>query len=144
MSLNLCTFIITFHRMDLSLVWFIFFFLDRKIVKIIKNSWGKHFSLIYNERYNYILKETAAGYSLFATLSLALYLMKASINAKYFESWIIELIFFKNSQLSMLYLIRESLKKNYILLSQFWFWREFLNFWKWQWHKLIGMHHSIQ
>ena len=43
---------------------------------IIKNSWSKHFSLTYNEKYEFVLRGTWIGYQFFATLSLVIYLLK--------------------------------------------------------------------
>ena len=43
---------------------------------IMKNSWSKHFSLTYNEKYEFVLRGTWIGYQFFATLSLVIYLLK--------------------------------------------------------------------
>ena len=50
-----------------------------KIRKITKNSWVKHVSFSYNERYNYLIRMTWSGYSLFATIALGIALMKGML-----------------------------------------------------------------
>ena len=47
-----------------------------RIKKIRKNSWVKHLSFSYNERYNFLIRMTWAGYSFFATIALSIALMK--------------------------------------------------------------------
>ena len=47
-----------------------------RITKIRKNSWLKHLSFSYNERYNFLIRMTWAGYSFFATIALSIALMK--------------------------------------------------------------------
>ena len=46
--------------------------------KILKNSWSKHFSITYNEKYNYVFNVTWIGYNLFGTLALGIYLLKVT------------------------------------------------------------------
>ena len=43
---------------------------------IQKNSWTKHLSLTYNQRYNLMVRMTAAGYMFFATVALVITLVK--------------------------------------------------------------------
>ena len=52
---------------------------------IMKNSWSKHFSLTYNEKYEFVLRGTWIGYQFFATLSLVIYLLKVK-NVKIYNS----------------------------------------------------------
>ena len=44
--------------------------LKGKIFTIRKNSWTKHLSLSYNERYNLVLRMTGTGYTFFSTVAL--------------------------------------------------------------------------
>ena len=53
--------------------------LNGRIIKITKNSWVKHVSFSYNERYNYLIRMTWSGYSLFATIALGIALMKGML-----------------------------------------------------------------
>ena len=48
-------------------------------MKCYKNSWTKHFSLSSNERYNFVARQTWAGYSLFATIALAMSLLQGNL-----------------------------------------------------------------
>ncbi len=50
-----------------------------RITKITKNSWVKHLSFSYNERYNFLIRMTWVGYSFFATIALAIALMKGMV-----------------------------------------------------------------
>ena len=50
--------------------------LKDKILTVHKNSWRRHISANYNKRYNLVLKRTAAGYSLFATVALVITLFQ--------------------------------------------------------------------
>ena len=50
--------------------------LQGEIFTVHKNSWTKHLSLSYNERYNLVLRMTAAGYSFFATVALVITLLR--------------------------------------------------------------------
>ena len=50
-----------------------------RITKIRKNSWLKHLSFSYNERYNFLIRMTWAGYSFFATIALSIALMKGMV-----------------------------------------------------------------
>ena len=47
-----------------------------RVEKCDKNSWTKHFSLSFNERYNFVARMTWAGYSFFATVALAMSLLQ--------------------------------------------------------------------
>ena len=47
-----------------------------QIATIQKNSWTKHLSLSHNERYNFVLRMTASGYSFFATVALVITLFQ--------------------------------------------------------------------
>ena len=49
---------------------------DKKTIKIHKNSWTRHVSLTYNQRYNLVMRVTWAGYSFFATVALAMVLLQ--------------------------------------------------------------------
>ncbi len=68
--------------------------IDGKVRRILKNSWSKHLSLTYNEKYEYgedtiyfifshalsnfvVMRVTWTGYEFFGTLSLAVYLIQA-------------------------------------------------------------------
>ena len=70
-------------------------YLDGKLITILKNSWSKHLSLTYNEKYEYgkkpyfssnvlsvqtililVMRVTWNGYLFFGTLSLAIYLIQ--------------------------------------------------------------------
>ena len=53
--------------------------LNGRIIKITKNSWVKHFSFSYNERYNFLIRMTWVGYSFFATVALGIALMKGMV-----------------------------------------------------------------
>ena len=53
--------------------------LKGRITKITKNSWVKHLSFSYNERYNFLIRMTWAGYSFFATIALSIALMKGML-----------------------------------------------------------------
>ena len=53
--------------------------LNGRITKIRKNSWVKHLSFSYNERYNFLIRMTWAGYSFFATIALSIALMKGTV-----------------------------------------------------------------
>ena len=53
--------------------------LKGRITKITKNSWVKHLSFSYNERYNFLIRMTWAGYSFFATIALSIALMKGMV-----------------------------------------------------------------
>ena len=53
--------------------------LNGRIIKITKNSWVKHFSYSYNERYNFLIRMTWVGYSFFATVALGIALMKGMV-----------------------------------------------------------------
>ena len=46
--------------------------LNGTIHTVQKNSWTKHLSLTYNQRYNFVARVTGAGYMFFATASLGL------------------------------------------------------------------------
>ena len=50
--------------------------LEGKYKMICKNSWFKHLSLSYNERWNLVMRMTWAGYSFFATMALSVALLK--------------------------------------------------------------------
>lgn len=50
--------------------------LKAECVTILKNSWTKHLSLTFNQRYNLVLRMTAAGYMFFATVALVITLVK--------------------------------------------------------------------
>ena len=54
----------------------LYFCLGGKDKIILKNSWTKHFSLTYNEKYEFVLRGTWLGYQFFGTLSLVIYLLK--------------------------------------------------------------------
>ena len=47
-----------------------------KCINIQKNSWTKHLSLTFNQRYNLLLRMTAAGYMFYSTVALVITLMK--------------------------------------------------------------------
>ena len=49
--------------------------INGRVRKCYKNSWTKHFSLSFNERYNLVARMTWAGYSFFATVALAMSLL---------------------------------------------------------------------
>ena len=53
--------------------------LKGRITKITKNSWVKHLSFSYNERYNFLIRMTWVGYQFFATIALAIALMKGML-----------------------------------------------------------------
>ena len=53
--------------------------LNGRITKIKKNSWVKHLSFSYNERYNFLIRMTWVAYSFFATVALAIALMKGMV-----------------------------------------------------------------
>ena len=53
--------------------------LKGRITKITKNSWVKHLSFSYNERYNFLIRMTWVGYSFFATIALGIALMKGML-----------------------------------------------------------------
>lgn len=50
--------------------------LKGKILTVHKNSWTKHLSLTFNQRYNLVVRMTAAGYMFFATVALVITLVK--------------------------------------------------------------------
>ena len=50
--------------------------LNGKPKMICKNSWIRHFSLSYNERYNLVMRMLWCAYSFFATIALSIALMK--------------------------------------------------------------------
>ena len=50
--------------------------LKGNIHTVQKNSWTKHLSLTYNQRYNLVVRMTAAGYMFFATVALVITLVK--------------------------------------------------------------------
>ena len=50
--------------------------LNGTVHTIQKNSWTKHLSLTYNQRYNLMVRMTAAGYMFFATVALVITLVK--------------------------------------------------------------------
>ena len=50
--------------------------LKANIHTVQKNSWTKHLSLTYNQRYNLVVRMTAAGYMFFATVALVITLVK--------------------------------------------------------------------
>ena len=50
--------------------------LGNKIYMIQKNSWIRHFSTTYNERYQHVLNVLLSGYNLFSTLALCIVLFK--------------------------------------------------------------------
>ena len=50
--------------------------LKAKIFTLRKNSWTKHLSLSYNERYNLVLRMTGAGYTFFSTVALVIQLFQ--------------------------------------------------------------------
>ena len=54
--------------------------LNRRITKIKKNSWVKHLSFSYNERYNFLIRMTWVAYSLFATIAFGIALMKGMLH----------------------------------------------------------------
>ena len=53
--------------------------LNGRITKITKNSWVKHLSFSYNERYNFLIRMTWVAYSFFATIALGIALMKGML-----------------------------------------------------------------
>ena len=53
--------------------------LNGRITKITKNSWVKHVSFSYNERYNFLIRMTWVAYSFFATIALGIALMKGML-----------------------------------------------------------------
>ena len=50
-----------------------------KIRKITKNSWVKHASFYYNERYNFLIRITWSGFQLLSTIALSIALMKGML-----------------------------------------------------------------
>ena len=50
-----------------------------KIRKITKNSWVKHASFYYNERYNFLIRMTWSGFTLLSTIALSIALMKGML-----------------------------------------------------------------
>ena len=50
----------------------------KKITKVYKNSWVRHFSLSYNERYNFLMRMTWSAYSFFATIALGIVLIQGN------------------------------------------------------------------
>ena len=50
--------------------------LKESILKVHKNSWRRHISANFNERYNLVVRMTVAGYSFFATVALVITLFQ--------------------------------------------------------------------
>ena len=51
-------------------------FLGGKIISLVRNSWSRHLSLTYNQKYEYVLRVTWVGYEFFGTLALGIYLLQ--------------------------------------------------------------------
>ena len=49
-----------------------------KLMLVLRNSWSRHLSVTYNEKYEYVLRVTWVGYQFFGTLALAIYLIQVS------------------------------------------------------------------
>ena len=45
---------------------------------MLRNSWSRHLSLTYNQKYEYVLRVTWVGYEFFGTLALGIYLLKVN------------------------------------------------------------------
>ena len=51
---------------------------------MLRNSWSRHLSLTYNQKYEYVLRVTWIGYEFFGTLALGIYLLKGdTLEEKY-------------------------------------------------------------
>ena len=50
-----------------------------RIISLMRNSWSKHLSMTYNQKYEYVLRVTWIGYEFFGTLALGIYLLKVSL-----------------------------------------------------------------
>ena len=53
--------------------------LGGKLMLVLRNSWSRHLSVTYNEKYEYVLRVTWVGYQFFGTLALAIYLIQVSL-----------------------------------------------------------------
>ena len=56
----------------------VFVYANGEVTKKLKNSWSKHLSISYNERYNFVLRVTWNGYLFFSTIALGISLLQVS------------------------------------------------------------------
>ena len=91
-----------------------------KIISLLRNSWSRHLSLTYNQKYEYVLRVTWVGYEFFGTLALGIYLLKVILVMSIQEQ---------------LFKFRVKLWRRDIWLSLFWPWKvsRSLCYWHWQW-----------
>ena len=72
------------------------------MINVLRNSWSRHLSMTYNQKYEYVLRVTWVGYEFFGTLALGIYLIQVPNVVLFY--YLLHKMFPKGETLEELYL----------------------------------------